>query len=40
MPHLNGSGKGDLYVKVNVRLPEELGDEEHGLFEQLKAKGI
>jgi len=40
MPHLNGSGKGDLYVKVNVRLPEKIGEEEQTLFEQLKAKGI
>jgi curved DNA-binding protein len=40
MPRLNGNGKGDLYVKVSVRLPEKLGEEERGLFEQLKAKGI
>jgi len=40
VPHLNGSGKGDLYAKVLVRLPEELGDEERKLFEQLKDKGL
>ena len=40
MPHLSGSGKGDLYAKVNVRLPEKLGTEEQQLFEELKAKGI
>ena len=40
IPHLNSSGKGDLYVKVNVRLPDKIGPEEQTLFEQLKAKGI
>src|SRR5947209_20083653 len=40
MPHLNGTGKGDLYARVNVRLPEKLGDSERQLFEELKAKGL
>jgi curved DNA-binding protein len=40
MPHLSGSGKGDLYVRVGVRLPEKLEEEERGLFEQLKVKGL
>ena len=32
--------RGDLYASVKVRLPEELGDEERRLFEELKAAGI
>ena len=32
--------RGDLYAKVRVKLPEELGEEEEKLFEQLKALGI
>ena len=40
VPHLNGSGKGDLYAKVLVRLPDKLDDEEQKLFEELKEKGL
>lgn len=37
MPHLNGSGKGDLYAKVSVKLPEKLSEKERKLFEELRA---
>lgn len=40
MPRLNRSGKGDLYARVNVRLPEKLSEADVGLFEQLKERGI
>jgi len=40
MPRLNSGGKGDLYARVKVRLPEKLGDEERKVFEELKAKGL
>ncbi len=40
MPHLNTGGKGDLYARVKVRLPEKLGDDERKAFEELKAKGL
>jgi DnaJ-class molecular chaperone len=36
MPHLNGSGKGDLFAKVRVVLPTRLGDREKQLFEELR----
>lgn len=37
MPHLKDSQKrGDLYVKVQVRLPQKLTPRERGLFEELK----
>jgi DnaJ-class molecular chaperone len=36
MPHLNGSGKGDLYAKVRVVLPTRLTDRERKLFEELR----
>ncbi len=36
MPHLGGSGKGDLYAKVEVILPADLSPEERELFEKLK----
>jgi curved DNA-binding protein len=35
MPHLGGSGSGDLYAEVNVVLPTRLNDEEKKLFQRL-----
>ncbi len=40
MPKLGGGGRGDLYARIKVRLPEQLGDKERALFEELKAAGI
>jgi DnaJ-class molecular chaperone len=41
MPKLGQAGaRGDLYARIKVRLPDELGDKERGLFEELKAAGI
>lgn len=37
MPHLQGEGMGDLYVRTRVMLPEQLSEEEKALFEQLRA---
>jgi molecular chaperone DnaJ len=39
MPHLNGSGKGSLYAKVKVVLPEKLSEREEKLFEELRKLG-
>jgi curved DNA-binding protein len=35
MPHMNGSGFGDLYVKIRLVLPDELNDEAKRLVKQL-----
>jgi len=35
MPHLGGSGNGDLFAEVNVVLPTHLNDEEKKLFQRL-----
>jgi len=41
MPRLGApESRGDLYAMVRVRLPQELGDEERKLFEELKAAGM
>ena len=40
MPKLGQDGRGDLYARVRVRLPEQLGESEKTLFEELKAAGI
>lgn len=37
MPHLQGSGQGDLYAQVKVQLPTRLSEEERRLFERLRA---
>ncbi len=36
MPHLGGSGRGDLLVKMRVVLPTSLSEAERDLFRQLK----
>ncbi len=36
MPHLQGSGSGDLYAKVRVVLPTNLSDRERELFRELE----
>lgn len=35
MPHLNGSGRGDLYAEINVQLPKNLSEREKELFAEL-----
>jgi len=35
MPHLSGSGSGDLYAEASVVLPTHLNDEERSLFRRL-----
>jgi len=37
LPRLNGSGKGDLFARVTVKLPEKLSEREKKLFEELRA---
>jgi molecular chaperone DnaJ len=36
MPHLRGSGIGDLMVKVNIEIPRTLGVEQRRLVEELE----
>jgi molecular chaperone DnaJ len=37
LPRFGGRGRGDLYVRVAVRVPETLGSEERKLWERLRA---
>jgi molecular chaperone DnaJ len=37
LPPLGGGPRGDLYVRVLVRVPESLTDEERALYERLRA---
>ena len=36
VPNLNGHGRGDLYVHVDVKVPSKLTREQRKLFEQLR----
>lgn len=37
VPRINSGGRGDLYVHIDVRVPEKLTKEQRKLFEQLRA---
>ena len=36
VPHVNGSGRGDLYVHLDVRIPSKLTRDQRRLFEELR----
>jgi molecular chaperone DnaJ len=36
VPHLNAGGRGDLYVHLDVRMPQKLTREQRKLIEQLR----
>ena len=40
MPKLKGGGRGDLFVRVNVKLPEQLDEQGKKLFEELRTAGV
>ena len=40
VPHFNKTGRGDLYVKVMVRLPKSLTPEQEELFKRLVDQGL
>jgi len=40
IPHLNQRGKGDMYVKINVKIPTKITKEQKELIEKLKEEGL
>jgi DnaJ-class molecular chaperone len=40
MQHFQGTGKGDEYVKVIVKVPKRIGDRTRKLIEELSKEGI
>ena len=39
-PHLGSTGKGDLFVRIEVKVPEELTQKQQELLEKLAKEGI
>jgi molecular chaperone DnaJ len=37
LPEFGGKGRGDLFLRVDVRMPEKLSAEERKLWERLRA---
>ncbi|HYA73080.1 MAG TPA: molecular chaperone DnaJ [Roseiarcus sp.] len=40
LPRFGGEGRGDLYVRLQVHVPERLSPRQRSLFEQLRETGI
>jgi curved DNA-binding protein len=40
LPHFKGSGRGDLYVKVNIPVPKKISKQQRQLLEDLAAEGL
>jgi DnaJ-class molecular chaperone len=40
VPHVRGSGRGDQYVKVQLKVPSHLSREQRELLEKLERSGI
>ncbi|MBD3282398.1 MAG: molecular chaperone DnaJ [Candidatus Portnoybacteria bacterium] len=40
MPRLNGTGKGDLYVKIRIETPDKLTKKQKDLIEKMKKEGM
>jgi curved DNA-binding protein len=40
LPHMSGSGKGDLFVVILVDIPKTLSDEQHKLVSKLADTGL
>jgi curved DNA-binding protein len=39
-PHMGGTGRGDFFVRISVRVPDQLTAETRALLEELAGKGL
>jgi curved DNA-binding protein len=39
-PHMGGAGRGDLYVRIGVRVPDQLSGQQRELLEKLAGEGF
>jgi len=39
-PHMGGSGRGDLFVRIGISVPEQLDGPQRELIEELAKKGL
>ena len=40
LPHMDGKGQGDLYVRIHVHIPKQLSKKQKDLIEQLAETGL
>ena len=40
LPHMRGSGRGDIFIHVHISTPKKLTDEQRKLVEELSAAGL
>jgi len=40
LPHMHGNGQGDLYVRIDIKMPKRLTKKQKGLIEQLAEAGL
>ena len=40
LPHMKGNRKGDLFVKIQIKMPQQLTAEQKGLIEKLAQTGL
>lgn len=40
LPHMRGSGRGDLYVRIHVKIPKRLNAKQKKLVEELAREGL
>ena len=40
LPHMHGNGQGDLYVRIDIKMPKRLTKKQKGLIEQLAETGL
>ena len=40
VPHLHGRGRGDVYIRLNILVPEKLNRDQKNLVEEMKEEGL